>query len=379
MQCLITEDLIKEEFPAMSNFTWFNTGILGIMPKSAVKVLAETMLRYETELFFKYNEIEESVGVLRERLASLISAEAATDICFTRNANEGIIIGLSSIDFDPSDEIITSNQEHGALLDRLNYIQQLGRAKLKTFEISKELEETLQSVRNQANDKTKLLAFSHVSCQSGIRLPVKEICEVAREVGAYVLVDGAQSVGNIPVNVQEYKCDFYVGNGHKWLCGPRGTSFLYVNPNSTVEYSPSFIAFAFFDGSKTRHNALRFEYGTRDRMLLFGLLAVLNLYEKWNWQQSGGIIEELSTYLKNGLNTIPRCTIHTPMDWAKSSGNTALSMEGYSLGKIGEYLSRDWRIMTRPVPELNAVRVSTNYFNTYREIDKLIKALEALF
>jgi len=378
LQCLITEDLIKEEFPAMSNFTWFNTGILGIMPKSAVKVIAEAMLQYETELFFKYSEVEESVVRLRARLASLISAGAATDICFTRNANEGIIIGLSAIDFEPSDEIVISNQEHGALLDRVNYIQQRGRAKLRAFEISKEADETLQAVRCQVTDNTKLLAFSHVSCQTGIRLPVKEICEVAREVDAYVLIDGAQSVGNVPVKVRDYNCDFYVGNGHKWLCGPRGTSFLYVNPNSVLEFSPSFLAFAFFDGSKTSPNALKFEYGTRDKMLLFGFLAVLDLYAKWNWQQHSGRIEELSAHLKDGLNTIPRCTVHTPMNWANSSGNTAFSMAGYSLGRVGEYLSKEWSIMTRPVPELNAVRVSTNYFNTLGEIDKLIKALDAL-
>lgn len=79
-------------------------------------------------------------------------------------------------------------------------------------------------------------------------------------------------------------------------------------------------------------------------MLLFGLLAVLNLYEKWNWQQNGGRIEELSTYLKNGLSTIPQCIIHTPMNWANSSGNTSFSMEGYSWQKIGDYLLFERRI-----------------------------------
>ena len=379
MQCLIDDALIREEFPESSNATWFNTGIVGVMPKSAVEVLADAIMRFGTGMFYTHPEIDSAIRTLRERLASLISAESPTDICFTRNATEGITIGISNIDFQPGDEIVTSNQEHGALMNPLNYIHRTGRTKLKTFEVFGDPGETLQSVKDQINSKTKLMASSHVSCQTGIRLPVKEMCEIARGVGAYVLIDGAQSVGNIAVNVKDYDCDFYVGNGHKWLCGPKGTSFLYVNPNSTIEPSPTFAALgSFSDDPAKRRSALRFEYGTRDGMLLIGLLAVLDLYAKWNWQQKAGRIKELSTYLKEKLRAVPRCVIHTPEDWDRSSGNTTISMEGYSLGEVGEYLSKDWCIMTRGVPELNAVRISTNYFNTYGEIDKLIEALKAL-
>lgn len=376
--CLITDELIDEEFPSNKQATWFCTGIVGIMPKSAVKALADAMLRYETEDILKYHEIDSSLNILREKLASLISAENPSDICFTRNATEGIIIGLSSIDLNPDDEIITSNQEHGALMDRLNYIDQIGRAKLRTFEISKDPEETLVSLRSLLNEKTKILAFSHVSCQTGIRLPVKEICKSAREVGAYILIDGAQSIGNISVNVREYDCDFYVGNGHKWLCGPKGTSFLYINPESKVETSPTFIARgSFSDDPITKRSATRFEYGTRDRMLLYGLLIVLELYEKWKWEMKNGRIKELSTYFKERLVDIPNCILHTPLDWEKSSGNTSFSIKGCTYEKVSEYLTKDWQMMIRSVPEINATRISTSYFNTYKEINRLIEALRA--
>ena len=378
-QCLINDELIKEEFPACSRGTWFATGIVGIMPKSAAKVLADAVLRFETEVFYNYQELDSAVETLRRRLASLISAENVTDICFTRNATEGIIIGVSNIEFESGDEIVTSNQEHGALLDRLTYIERRGRAKLRMFEISKEPEETLESVKKQVSRRTKLLAFSHVSCQTGIRLPAKEICEVGRKVGAYILIDGAQTVGNIPVNVRDYECDFYAANGHKWLCGPKGTSFLYVNPDSAITLSPTFLAFgSSSDDLATRRNAMRFEYGTREKILLFGLLAVIDLYAKWDWELKDGRIKELSAYLRERLNEIPKCIVHTPMDWDKSSGNTSFSVEGYSLEKVSGYLSNEWRIMTRSVPEINAIRISTSYFNTNKEIDRLIEALKAL-
>lgn len=379
MECLIDEALIKEEFPESSNSTWFCSGIVGVMPKSAVKVLADTITRFGTGMFYIHPDIDSAMGTLRGKIASLISAEKPEDVCFTRNATEGITIGVSNIDFRPGDEILTSDQEHGALMNPLNYIDKTGRAKLKKYKISKDPIETLKSVKEQVSSKTKLLASSHVSCQSGIRVPAREICEIARNAGAYVLLDGAQTIGDIEVNVQDYGCDFYVGNGHKWLCGPKGTSFLYVNPNSELEPSPIFLAMGTFrDDPVTKGNALRFEYGTRDGTLLMGLLAVLDLYEKWSWQQKGGRIRTLATYLKNELTSVPKCVIHTPEDWYRSSGNTSITMEEHLWNKVSEYLTQDWKIMTRGVPELNAIRISTNYFNTHDEIDKLIEALKAL-
>jgi selenocysteine lyase/cysteine desulfurase len=378
-QCLINDDLIKEEFPACSRGTWFATGIVGVMPKSAANMLADAAIRFETEFFYNYQELDSAVDKLRIRLASLISAENVTDICFTRNATEGIIIGVSNVEFNPGDEIVTSNQEHGALLDRLNYLERLGRAKLKMFEISKDPEETLESVKKQVTEKTKLLAFSHVSCQTGIRLPAKEICGIGRKVGAYVLIDGAQTVGDIEVNVRDYDCDFYIANGHKWLCGPKGTSFLYINPDSAIQMSPTFLAFGSSgDDLATRRNATRFEYGTREKILLFGLKSVLDLYDKWNWEMKDGRIKELSTYLRGRLKEVPKCIVHTPMDWDRSSGNTSFSVEGYTLEKIFVYLMNEWQIMIRNVPEVNSIRISTSYFNTYAEIDRLIEALKAL-
>ena len=180
------------------------------------------------------------------------------------------------------------------------------------------------------------------------------------------------------MDVQDYDCDFYVGNGHKWLCGPRGTSFLYINPDSEIELSPNFLAFWNADSSGIIRDAKIFEYGTRDSMLLFGFQAVMDVYAKWNWQMHGGRIKELSAYLKERLTTLPKCTLHTPTDWDNSSGNVSFSMEGHLYNDVTKYLFEGWNMRTRPVGEIDAVRISTNYYNTYGELDRLVEALEKL-
>ncbi|MBM3708604.1 MAG: aminotransferase class V-fold PLP-dependent enzyme, partial [Actinobacteria bacterium] len=121
-----------------------------------------------------------------------------------------------------------------------------------------------------------------------------------------------------------------------------------------------------------------FEYGTRDCMLLHGLLITIELYEKWIWQMKDGRIKELAEYLRENLSKIPKCVIHTPIEWEKSSGNTTFSMKGYSLGELSGYLSRDWHIYTRGVGELDGTRISTCHFNRYDEVNKLVMALKAM-
>ena len=111
-------------------------------------------------------------------------------------------------------------------------------------------------------------------------------------------------------------------------------------------------------------------------MLLFGFQAVMDVYAKWNWQMHGGRIKELSAYLKERLTTLPKCTLHTPMDWDNSSGNVSFTMEGHLYNDVTKYLMEGWNMRTRPVGEIDAVRISTNYYNTYGELDKLVEALE---
>jgi len=151
-----------------------------------------------------------------------------------------------------------------------------------------------------------------------------------------------------------------------------------VNPNSKIDIDPSFGAFDFFSGDVlARTDAMRFEYGTREKMLLYGLKVVLDLYAKWNRPISEDRIKELSLYLREGLKTVPKCIMHTPMEWENTSGNTTFSIEGYKWDKVSEHLSKQ-KMIVRGMPELNGIRISTCYYNTYEELNKLIKALKEL-
>ena len=169
---------------------------------------------------WRYTEL----GRTRQAIADLLGAHSDS-IAFTRNATDGHNIVLQGIKWQPGDELLISDQEHPALSHPAAYLLDSGKVAVRVFNVSADPNVTQQNVASALGPKTRLIAFSHVSCESGIRLPATEICHLAQSHGALTLVDGAQSLGAMPEDVKDLNCDFYVSNGHKWLCGPKGTEF----------------------------------------------------------------------------------------------------------------------------------------------------------
>ena len=150
-----------------------------------------------------------------------------------------------------------------------HYLQARGGPKLRVFAIDPDPETTLANIRALLTPRTRIIASSHVSCQTGIRIPAKEVCDLARERSILVFLDGAQAVGQFPVDVKALGCDFYTSNGHKWLHGPKGTGFLYLRRERLDEVRPmqvgagSFVRPVELNNIRLMPSAHRYEYGTR--------------------------------------------------------------------------------------------------------------------
>lgn len=202
------------------------------------------------------------------------------------------------------------------------------------------LRETLQSVLNQS---TRLVVSSHISCESGARPPVEIIREFVGP-SVSVLVDTAQSVGQIPIDVNALGADFVVSNGHKWLCAPRGTGFTWIAPESLDLVKP-----IFFDESalatqwrctlyqvepapaiEFKRDAARYEYGTRARHTSAALADAIDYFGGIGWDAVTQHMRSMSELAKERLAAIPGVTIVTPMKWEASSGIVVFSVEGWS-------------------------------------------------
>jgi len=197
-----------------------------------------------------------------------------------------------------------------------------------------------------------------------------------------VLVDGAQSAGAIPINVQELLVDFYAIPMQKWLCGPDGTGALYVRNDSIHYLQSTYVGYWSMKHEEDSEWALddsarRFEVGGRQTAALLGQCAVLNWLEHvvgydWLFQR----ISALNSYTYHALQTIDGLTVLTRTPGA--SGILTFTLQGRDEGEVVKQLREDYHIYIRSIPESRALRVSTGFYNSEEDIDQLVSALRSL-
>jgi len=372
---------IRREFPIVREVVYLNTGTAGVCPLTVSEKLWESIRAFELngESPQGWGEAVERMELARTRLATFLGAERE-EIAFTRNATDGVNLVVEGISWRDGDEVLLSDQEHPAMLYPWTYLTQRRRVVLKRFTVGGSDEETIGNILSALTPRTRLLAASHVTSQTGTRLPAKEIVRLCHARGVRVLFDGAQAVGQFPIRLDELGADFYTGNLHKWLHGPKGTGFFYVRKDRVEELTPTWTgagtgAFSEEGGLAPHPNAFRFEYGTRDFGRYGGVVALFDWFDQlgmenvWEWSR------RLTASLRARLGELPRVRLHSPDSWETSSALTTFSIEGVSAGRfIGELYERH-RIRLRGVGEVDGARVSTTLFNTEAELDLLIEAL----
>jgi selenocysteine lyase/cysteine desulfurase len=215
---IVASSALRDEFPVLSQLAYLNAGTDGPLPTAAAHASTREL---ERELqhgrvqqhFDRRNELS---GLLRTRYASLLACPPE-DVALTTCTSEGISLVLTGLDLQPGDEILTSDEEHPGLLGALAAARDIHGVSIRTV--------ALADVADSVGPQTKLVACSHVGWVSGSVAPTG-----LAAVSVPVLLDGAQGVGAVPVDVGALGCAAYAGAGQKWLCGPDGTGMLYVSP-----------------------------------------------------------------------------------------------------------------------------------------------------
>jgi selenocysteine lyase/cysteine desulfurase len=373
---------IREEFPILNESIYLNVGTVGISPQSVVERLLELVAYFETRGHLVWGESENGMQESRKRMAELLGA-SPEEIAFTRNATDGTNLTINGLTWRDGDEVLLSDHEHPSMLFPWTYLQQRGEITLKRFAISPHPDETLENVRAAITPKTRLLATSHVTSQHGVRVPVREISALCRERDILTHIDGAQATGQFPIRVKELGCDFYTGNIHKWLLGPKGTGFYYIRQEQLQQVKPTWVGagsggFSDETGLTPLDTARRFEYGTLDFGKYAAISAILDWFDALGWADVEAQMQELASFLKAELAQIPHVTLHTPHAWEESSAMTTFSVAGMSCGDVSNRLWEQDRILVRLVGEYDAVRISTAVFNTREEVELLLERVSRL-
>jgi len=277
------------------------------------------------------------------------------------------------LDLKPGDEVITSNQEHPGGKSSWMLKEKREGVIYKEVELPKPIqnaEQVIELIVKSFTKKTKVLMLSHVLTGAGAILPVKEICAEAKKRNIITILDGAQAVGHIPVNLKDIGCDIYVGCFHKWILAPAGNGFLYIRKDLAPEIWTSL---ASGNWDNYTDNGFRFtQRGTGSLSLLIGLEAALDFHNELGSEKILERIKFLGSYLRNQLKEIPGVTIYSPKDEDMCAAITVYGIEGVSGSDLmAEMWKRD-RLRPRSSAH-NALRHSTHIYNSIDEIDRSLK------
>lgn len=326
----------------------------------------------------------------RQKVADFIQAKSSKEILFTRGTTTGLnwVAQFAKEILQPDQEVIISVQEHHSnIIPWQQACQQTG-AKLRYVPL-KDGELDMDHLRSLLSSKTKFVSLAHVSNVLGSVAPIGEIAELVHQVGAYLVVDGAQSVPHMAVNVQELDVDFYAFSGHKML-GPTGIGVLYgkeelLNLMSPVEFGGEMIDFVYEQSATWKELPWKFEAGTPNIAGAIGLGAAIDYLTEIGMDAIQANEAELVDYVFPKLQAIPGLTIYGSQDLSKRTGviafnlddlhphdvATALDYEGVAV-RAGHHCAQP---LLRYLQVPATVRASFYIYNTKADCDKLVEAI----
>ncbi|CYV80729.1 cysteine desulfurase [Streptococcus suis] len=326
----------------------------------------------------------------RQKVADFIQAKSSKEILFTRGTTTSLnwVAQFAKEILQPDQEVIISVQEHHSnIIPWQQACQQTG-AKLRYVSL-KDGELDMDHLRSLLSSKTKFVSLAHVSNVLGSVAPIGEIAELVHQVGAYLVVDGAQSVPHMAVNVQELDVDFFAFSGHK-MFGPTGIGVLYgkeelLNRMSPVEFGGEMIDFVYEQSATWKELPWKFEAGTPNIAGSIGLGAAVDYLMEIGMDAIQAHEAELVDYVFPKLQAIPGLTIYGSQDLSKRTGviafnlddlhphdvATALDYEGVAV-RAGHHCAQP---LLRYLQVPATVRASFYIYNTKADCDKLVEAI----
>lgn len=386
-------DEIRQDYLALQDVTYLNTGTVGIMSESVLSGHLNRIAKYERSGHLGEQDARGDYEGARQSFANLVNASPA-EIALTRNASDGVNYVLAGLDIPGEATLLTTDQEHPAVLLPMTLAARRSGGSVQMLEIGSSDDEILSDLENiLRNSGVYLAVVSHVSCETGKRLPIADICRICREHGVLTLVDGAQSVGQFSVDVAEIGCDWMTGNGHKWICGPKGTGFLYIRRDSVAALTPPYVGDgsvkprfdrtqfqkdAIADDWGFRDDAQRFEFGTRNWHLYGAIPEAVKQLNDIGWSSIQKHVADISSLLKAELSGRNGITVHTPPTWEESCGIVSFTVDGWDGVELSERLWSEYRIIQRRVQIPSGVRISCAHYTSQQDIDRFICVLDEI-
>ncbi|MFB6467516.1 cysteine desulfurase [Cytobacillus sp. Hz8] len=328
----------------------------------------------------------------REKVRKFINASSIEEVIFTRGTTTSlntVAVSYARANLHEGDEIVITYMEHHSNIIPWQQAAKVTGATLKYIPLQEDGTISLDDVRANITPNTKIVAIAKVSNVLGVINPIKDIAKIAHENGAIMVVDGAQGVPHMKIDVQDLDCDFLAFSGHK-MCAPTGIGVLYGKKHllenmEPVEFGGEMIDFVNLYDSTWKELPWKFEGGTPIIAGAIGLGAAIDFLEEVGLDQIAAHEHHLAAYALEKLSAVPGLTIFGPKDPAKRAGlvtfnlndvhphdvATVLDAEGIAV-RAGHHCAQP---LMKWLKQTATARASFYLYNTENDVDKLVEGL----
>lgn len=325
-----------------------------------------------------WHDQDPQVELVRERLARTFGCDTE-EMAITRNASESLQIALNGISLKAGDEILTTTQDYGRMLNTIRQREKRDGIVMKQVKLPvpiKSSEEVVKLLEQGMTDKTRAVLLCHVVNITGEIMPVAEICRIAKDRGIRTIVDGAHAFAHLVFQASDLECDIYGTSLHKWLTAPIGTGFLYVRKELIKDLWPMQAA----PDEKVEDIRKFEEIGTHPTAPRLAIAEAVTFYQGIGAQRKEARLRWLRDYWALRVSKHERIKFHTNLDPSHSCAIATMEIQDVAPVALTDHLWNEHKIIVTPIEheDFRGIRVTPNVYTTTQELDIFCDAIDRI-
>jgi selenocysteine lyase/cysteine desulfurase len=327
-------------------------------------------------------QLEQNIETVRRRLAAEFGADPE-EIAITRNASESLQIAQESLDLQPGDEVITTDQDYPRMLT--TWDQRVRRDKIKVtriqFQAPASQQDLFDRFERAITPRTKVLLFCHITNVTGQLFPVQQLARMARPRGIVTICDGAHALAHFPFKLRDLEVDYYGTSLHKWLLAPTGTGLLYVRRDRIANSWPLQAA-----NERQKDNIRKFEQiGTAPAAGKAAINEAIAFHQAIGAERKAARLRYLTLRWANRVRQHPRVKLYSSLEPGQTWGLAYMAIDGVDPRGLSSFLWDKYRIIANAMVQgqlpgqqypYQGIRVTPNVYTTLEEIDTFSGAIE---